>query len=133
MATRRGLGKGKGKGYKNIIPKDPRVHSDSRHGRKQPQRIPNMEKIIKEIQTDPSFDILNKSSTKEKEQIIKELEQEGKKLERYDIEKSFSPLKKNKSGTVILYQHFMDGKPTGLYYEVAYYFDGTKQLLMESE
>ena len=41
MAIRRGLGKGKGKGYKNIIPKDPRVHSDSRHGRKQPQRIPN--------------------------------------------------------------------------------------------
>ena len=37
MAIRRGLGKGKGKGYKNIIPKDHPVHVDSGHGRKQPQ------------------------------------------------------------------------------------------------
>jgi hypothetical protein len=34
-----GLGKGKGKGYKNIIPKDKKVHHDSGRGIKQPQAI----------------------------------------------------------------------------------------------
>jgi len=36
---RKGLGKGSGKGYKNILGYDPRVHSDSRRGIKQPQKI----------------------------------------------------------------------------------------------
>jgi len=36
---RKGLGKGSGKGYKNILGYDPRVHSDSRRGIKQPQSI----------------------------------------------------------------------------------------------
>lgn len=40
MADRKGLGRGTGKGYKNIVGKDPRVHSDSARGRKQPQKIP---------------------------------------------------------------------------------------------
>ena len=39
MAIRKGLGKGRGMGYKNIIPRDPRVHSLSRRGIKQPQRV----------------------------------------------------------------------------------------------
>ena len=39
MATRKGMGQGKGKGYKNIIGKDPMVHSQSAKGRKQPQRV----------------------------------------------------------------------------------------------
>ena len=39
---RRGLGIGKGKGYYNMIPRDPRIHGDSALGRKQPQRIPNL-------------------------------------------------------------------------------------------
>jgi len=38
-AKRKGLGRGLGKGYKNIIPKDPKVHSDSAKGRKQPQKV----------------------------------------------------------------------------------------------
>lgn len=36
MVTRKGLGKGKGKGYRNMIPKDPKVHSDAGRGVKQP-------------------------------------------------------------------------------------------------
>jgi hypothetical protein len=36
---RKGMGKGKGRGYKNLMGRDPRVHSDSAKGRKQPQRI----------------------------------------------------------------------------------------------
>jgi hypothetical protein len=36
---RKGLGKGKGKGYKNIVGKDPRVHSQSARGIKQPQKL----------------------------------------------------------------------------------------------
>jgi len=39
MARRKGLGAGKGKGYKNIMGKDPAVHSQSAKGMKQPQRI----------------------------------------------------------------------------------------------
>ncbi len=47
MAIRKGLGKGTGKGYKNIIPNhDKRVHTQSRMGIKQPQfknmNIPNI-------------------------------------------------------------------------------------------
>lgn len=44
MAIRKGLGRGRGKGYRNIMGKDPRVHSDSARGRKQPQRL-NIPKI----------------------------------------------------------------------------------------
>jgi len=39
-SKRKGLGRGLGKGYKNLIPKDTKVHSDSAKGRKQPQKIP---------------------------------------------------------------------------------------------
>jgi hypothetical protein len=41
---RKGQAKGKGKGYKNLpnFPKDPKIHSDSGKGRKQPQRIPKI-------------------------------------------------------------------------------------------
>ena len=40
MAKRKGLGKGRGKGYKNIIPNyDKKVHKDSGKGIKQPQRV----------------------------------------------------------------------------------------------
>jgi len=42
MARRKGAGKGRGMGYKNIMPRDPKIHSDSSKGRKQPQRIPNL-------------------------------------------------------------------------------------------
>lgn len=46
MSRRKGLGKGKGKGYKNIIPKyDERVHSDSGRGRKQPNKMSMAQKI----------------------------------------------------------------------------------------
>lgn len=40
MTTRKGLGKGMGRGYRNIlIMKDPKVHSDSAKGMKQPQKV----------------------------------------------------------------------------------------------
>ena len=42
MAKRKGLGKGRGKGYENLLPQDPRIHKDSAKGRKQPQKIPNI-------------------------------------------------------------------------------------------
>jgi len=45
---RKGLGKGKGKGYKNIQGRDPKIHSDSARGRKQPQRMPNLSKLENE-------------------------------------------------------------------------------------
>ena len=52
MIKRKGMGQGKGKGYKNIIGKDPMVHSQSAKGRKQPQRIPHLSKPkVKEIMT----------------------------------------------------------------------------------
>jgi len=39
MVRRKGMGKGKGKGYKNIMGKDPLVHSQSARGMKQPQKV----------------------------------------------------------------------------------------------
>ena len=39
MATRKGMGQGRGKGYENLLPQDPRIHKDSAKGRKQPQKI----------------------------------------------------------------------------------------------
>jgi hypothetical protein len=41
MTTRKGLGKGMGTGYKNLIPKDPMVHKMSAKGMKQPQAYPD--------------------------------------------------------------------------------------------
>jgi hypothetical protein len=40
---RKGLGKGQGKGYRNIIGRDPHVHRQSARGLKQPQHISVME------------------------------------------------------------------------------------------
>jgi hypothetical protein len=37
--ARKGMGYGTGKGYKNIIGKDKKVHSDSAQGKKQPQNV----------------------------------------------------------------------------------------------
>jgi len=65
MVNRKGLAKGKGSGYKNIIAKDPKVHSDSAKGRKQPQKIPKVGVIIpskadmpvKDIEFDESVEV----------------------------------------------------------------------------
>jgi hypothetical protein len=62
--VRKGMGKGKGKGYKNIIGKDPRVHSDSAKGRKQPQKFsPRVEAMLKKNPSlkNKSFKQLQKS------------------------------------------------------------------------
>ena len=45
MVERKGLGKGKGKGYSNIAPTDPKIHSDSANGIKQPQKVSIFTKI----------------------------------------------------------------------------------------
>ncbi len=39
MANRKGMGRGTGKGYKNILGNDKSIHSQSARGIKQPQRI----------------------------------------------------------------------------------------------
>jgi hypothetical protein len=44
--VRKGMGKGKGRGYKNLMGKDPRVHSDSAKGRKQPQKLTFAQRFI---------------------------------------------------------------------------------------
>jgi len=45
---RKGMGAGKGKGYKNLQGRDPKIHSDSSKGRKQPQKMPNLKGIESE-------------------------------------------------------------------------------------
>ena len=42
MTRRKGLGTGTGKGYKNMMGKDPMIHSQSAKGMKQPQKIPKI-------------------------------------------------------------------------------------------
>jgi len=44
---RKGMMKGRGRGYKNVMGKDPYVHSQSAKGIKQPQRIPHIPMPIK--------------------------------------------------------------------------------------
>ena len=45
---RKGMGRGRGKGYKNIQGGDPKVHSQSAKGRKQPQKLsPRVEAMLK--------------------------------------------------------------------------------------
>jgi len=61
MVQRIGKGKGKGRGFKNIIPQDPKTHSDSAKGLKQPQKRPNIlpssaDMPVQEIEFDPSVE-----------------------------------------------------------------------------
>jgi len=56
---RKGLGKGKGKGYKNLQGRDPKIHSDSARGRKQPQKIPEYQMRTSNINNSPSDLIYN--------------------------------------------------------------------------
>jgi hypothetical protein len=56
-SKRHGLGKGTGSGYRNLIPKDPKVHSDSGKGIKQPQtfiagNMPPMTPIMSQEERD---------------------------------------------------------------------------------
>ena len=55
MVTRKGMGKGRGKGYSNITGKDPRVHSQSAKGIKQPQNIPMSSMLRKRIEKEDFF------------------------------------------------------------------------------
>jgi len=74
------VGSGK-RGYHNIIGKDPKVHSDSARGRKQPQRVPQFitrepKRILKKIIIDlKTFDKIIKAE-RQKER----LENQGYKL-----------------------------------------------------
>lgn len=43
---RKGMGKGKGKGYKNIQGRDSRIHSQSAKGMKQPQKIGRLDFVV---------------------------------------------------------------------------------------
>ncbi len=60
MVTRRGLGRGLGRGYKNLIPRDKAVHSMSRRGIRQPQRIVDdslLEKFIDSLRKQKNLKI----------------------------------------------------------------------------
>jgi len=46
---RKGMMKGKGRGYKNVVGKDPVVHSQSARGMKQPQRVNELQTRIKAL------------------------------------------------------------------------------------
>ena len=68
--ARRGMGKGRGKGYKNIAGKDPHVHSQSAKGMKQPQRVNELQTRIRALSKfkSPAFQ-------EEKELLKKEMTQ----------------------------------------------------------
>jgi len=79
------------------------------------------------------YKFINNASPREKLDIITELEKYGKPLEEYSVEKSSSPLKEKKSGRVILFEYRdKKGEPSGIFYEIAYYDDSSKQILSES-
>jgi hypothetical protein len=68
---RKGLGIGKGTGYKNMIPKDPAVHKDSANGIKQPEN-PKLFKI-----PSPYDDLIGLKITGFRELTNQELERES--------------------------------------------------------
>ena len=69
--NRKNLGQGKGSGYHNIIPKDPKVHSDSAKGIKQPQEV---KKGLFARSKDYASERLKESKEKRQKARIKELE-----------------------------------------------------------
>lgn len=73
MARRKGAGKGKGRGYKNLLnfPKDPKVHSQSARGRKQPQRIPHILKLPKYDQIKVEGEWYNQNPKNDNEVLVK--------------------------------------------------------------
>ena len=60
MAKRKGLGKGRGKGYENLLPRDKPIHSDSAKGIKQPQKIPQSMANIEQNPEDLSWGQMEK-------------------------------------------------------------------------
>ena len=65
MSIRKGYGKGKGKGYTNLMGNDSKIHSQSARGVKQPQRLGAIQKIaitekfnLKDLNKDGIGDIL---------------------------------------------------------------------------
>jgi len=93
MATRKGMMKGKGRGYKNVIGKDPYVHSQSARGIKQPQRIPHIPLLKKSnIKTHKDWYIL---SDKNEVLILKALD-ENKEIHVGNEKNRFPAMKKDK-------------------------------------
>lgn len=90
---RKGQAKGKGSGYKNLpnFPKDPKVHSDSSKGRKQPQKIgvlipSKADMPVQEIKFDPSVE--EEGAKESKTQRFKEFA-----FKKYEQGKSFGQSK----------------------------------------
>jgi hypothetical protein len=89
-----GLGKGKGKGYKNIIPiRDKRVHTDSGRGIKQPQKINNWNKL-------PIFQWSNNPKTPRTETEINKI---GNRIETTTFPENniVKVIKRDKFGTIM--------------------------------
>jgi hypothetical protein len=76
-SNRRGLGKGTGSGYKNLIPKDPSIHSQSAKGIKQPQRVWIVNRIPK-------------AKGKEREELIAEYDKILEKIEKIENKEEIS-------------------------------------------
>jgi len=85
MAMRKGLGKGKGKGYKNLAGRDPKIHSDSSKGRKQPQKMPFIKEpygLPFELQQKDKFKNPKNTKPQEIETLLKDMME--KKDEEFD-------------------------------------------------
>jgi hypothetical protein len=90
MATRRGMMKGRGKGYKNVISKDPVVHRMSAKGMKQPQKIGMIDKFANELKPRniylPFF--VNKDKLSESEILLLKRRLNDKKIKHDEIFKN---------------------------------------------
>jgi len=75
MAQRKGLGKGQGKGYKNIQQWDSPIHSQSAKGIKQPQKIGNIDKFAEqnEPKDNKQFRELFESLKKKEKSVVKKV------------------------------------------------------------
>jgi len=98
---RKGIGKGTGRGYKNMLGNDPRVHSMSAKGLKQPQRLnpiinqgfKDVDNFVEEIETSKkkgfiqrATDRVNQEREKLKQSKIKNQLEELKEVRRPEVQ-----------------------------------------------
>jgi hypothetical protein len=123
---RQGLGAGKGAGYSNILPTDPRIHNQSRMGIKQPQAIPAAVRTFIERNPDKVREMLEKRNFKiQKTFTLDELDPKARekaleKLRQYEWEDPFNAETISEDMTERLKEHGINIKDKSLQWDASY-------------
>lgn len=109
-----GLGKGRGSGYRNIIPRDPRVHSDAARGVKQPQ-------WVTKVMLSPHVAIRGLTPTQKKE-LIERVKKKGlpasmsyREAELVAMGRGGKTAPKKPGGIPVIFRKFKDGEVIAIF------------------